>query len=260
MIHPTAIVDPGAVLADDVRVGPFAMIEADVRIGAGTVVHPRAHIGRGTVLGAGNVVHIGAVLGRVPDQAAPEAEGVGLVAGDRNEFRENSTVLRGPPSAPTRIGHDNYVMGGARLGSGTTLGNGVSVAPYVVLEPGVTVGDRAFISGLVVVQQGVRIGRLAFVSGLSVVATDAPPFMFVGGRPAMTVGTNRLGLRRAGFPAEAREALKQAYKRLLRGGGPREDLLASAGGPEATPEVRELVEFVRAGLASAKSLEERLIG
>ena len=259
MIHPTAIVDPGAELADDVQVGPFAMIEAGVRIGPGTVVHPRAHIGRGTVLGAGNVVHIGAVLGRLPDGATGSPTGVGLVAGDRNEFRENSTVVRGRPEDPTVLGNDNYIMGGARIGPGARLRNAVTVAPYVVVEAGVTIDDRAFISGLVVVREGVRIGRLAFVSGLSVVTRDAPPFMTVGGRPAVTMGPNRLGLRRAGLSEPAREALKQAYKRLFRAGDAGEEALGEIGGPGATPEVMEVVEFVRAERPALRNLEDRLL-
>jgi UDP-N-acetylglucosamine acyltransferase len=137
-------------------------------------------------------------------------------------------------------------MGGARIGPGAVLGDGTTVAPYVVLEAGVEVHDRAFVSGLVVVQQGVRIGRLAFVSGLSVVHRDAPPFMFVGGRPAITVAPNMRGLRRAGFSAAAREALKQAYKQLFRGGDPDDAAIDRVGGAQATPEVLELVDFVRA--------------
>lgn len=260
MIHPTAIVDPAAELAPDVSVGPFAMIEADVRIGPGTVVHSRAHLGRGTVLGAGNVVHIGAVLGRVPDGVAGPMAGIGLVAGDRNEFRENSTVVRGSAEAPTRLGDDNYIMGGARIGPGARLRNAVTIAPYVVVESDVTIDDRAFISGLVVVQQGVRIGRLAFVSGLSVVTRDTPPFMSVGGRPAVTISPNKLGLERAGLSEPARRALKQAYKRLFRAGDPAEEALGELGGPGATPEVLEVVAFVRAERELARNLEDRLIG
>lgn len=261
MIHATAIVDPTAALAPDVAVGPFAMIEAGVRLGPGCVVHARAHLAAGAVLGAENVVHIGAVLGQPADDAPDGHPPGGFVAGDRNEFREYCSVKCGiSAERPTRIGDENYVMGGARLGPGVRIGNHATVAPYVVVGQGVEIGDQAFISGTVIVQPRVRIGRLAFVSGVSAVQYDAPPFMTVGGRPATPLSLNSKGLERAGFSKETSAALKKAFKALFfRTPEPTEEAIRALESPAATPEERELAAFLRAIPDVRNGVEDQLI-
>lgn len=220
-IHPTAVVEEGALLAEDVRVGPFSYIQSGAQIGAGTEIRSNCTITRWVRLGQSCTVYPGAVLGEDPQDVSFKPSTQSYVQiGDRCTLREMCTVHRGTaPDTVTRVGNDCLIMATAHVAHNAQVGNGVIMANGVLLAGHVTVGDRAFISGNVTVHQFVRIGALCMLSGLSALGMDLPPYCVLENSASnKVVGLNVVGMRRAGISAEARLEIKRAYKALYQRG------------------------------------------
>ncbi len=245
MIHPTAIVDPRAEIDASAEIGPYVVIEGRVRLGERTRVHAHVVITGGAEIGADNRVHSGVVLGDVPQDLAFAGAESFLRIGNGNVFRENSTIHRGTkPGSETFIGDRNYFMQNSHVAHNCRIGNDAIVAGGAMLSGYVELGDRGFVSGNCVVHQFVRIGRLALLRGLSRTSRDVPPFCIMDGTHSVRA-VNLVGLRRAGFSASAIRAIRDAFKILfLR---PRNLTLALAEleREPLSPEVGELVEFIR---------------
>jgi len=197
-IHPTAVVEDGAVLGEGCSIGAYAVIKRHVR------------------MGARNRVAEHAVIGGEPQDVKFKADTVsGVEIGDDNIFREYVTVHRGSrPGALTRVGSGCMLMVGAHVGHDCVVGDQVVLVNNAALAGEVTVGDRAFISAAVGVHQFCRVGRNAMIGGLAKVVQDALPFCITDGNPARARGLNLVGLRRAGFKAPEIAALKEAYRML----------------------------------------------
>lgn len=215
-VHPTALVDPTAVLDEGVSIGPWTMIGPGVRIGAGTVIGPGGFIERNTTVGRECEISKGAVLGTDPQDLKFGGEETELVVGDRTVIREYATLNRGTSaSGRTVVGDDCLLMAYTHvahdciLGNHVILSNAVNMAGHVVLEDWVIVG------GVTPIHQFVRVGTHAFVGGGSRVSQDVPPFCRAAGSPAKLYGLNSVGLERRGFSAETRARLKQAYRILF---------------------------------------------
>lgn len=245
-VHPTAIVDEGAVLGTDVVVGPYAIVGPGVRVGARTRIGPHALIERDTSLGEGCRIGQGAVLGTDPQDLKYKGERSELVVGDRTVVREYATLNRGSAaSGRTVVGSDCLLMAyvhvahDCRLGSHVVLSNAVNMAGHVTIEDWVTIG------GLVGIHQYVRIGAHAFVGGGARVSKDIPPYCRVaGGRPRL-YGLNAVGLERRGFPAGTRRHLRQTYRILFQSGLNVSQATARVQAEvEQVPEVRHLLDFI----------------
>ncbi len=218
-IHPTAIVEPGAQLGEDVEVGPYACISGEAEIGAHTIVQSHAVI-EGTVrLGTENQIGHGAVIGSFPQDLSFKAGTRSWVEiGNGNVIREHVTIHRGTAeSSATCIGNDNFLMAGAHLGHNCTIGNNVIIANNCLLGGYVTVEDNAFLGGGCVFHQFMRVGRLAITQGISGFSKDIPPFVVAAGVNRV-VGLNVVGLRRAGFSAEERAEIRAAFALLYETG------------------------------------------
>ncbi len=184
-IHPTAVIEDGAVIGEGCSIGAYAVIK------------------RYTRMGARNQVAEHAVIGGEPQDVKFKADTVsGVEIGDDNIFREGVTIHRGSrPDALTRVGSGCMLMVGAHVGHDCSVGNQVVLVNNAALAGEVTVGDRAFISAGVGVHQFCRVGRNAMIGGLAKVVQDALPFCITDGNPARARGLNLVGLRRAGFKA-----------------------------------------------------------
>ncbi len=229
-VHPTAVLEEGAELADDVEVGPHAVIFKRVTIGPGCRIHA------------------GAVIGDIPQDLAFKGVESRVRIGARCIIRENVTIHRGTKEGTeTVVGDDCFLMAGSHLAHNVRLGNKVILANGVLLAGYVDVGDGAFISGNTGVHQFVRIGRLAMVSGNAGLSKDVPPFCTTR---AVTMnraaGVNTIGLRRAGFSPEQRGQVREAFKILFASGLNISQALERLRKDYSDGPVVELADFIQA--------------
>jgi len=213
-IHPTAIVDPGAILADGVTVGPHTVIGAGVRIGARTEVGAQVVIQGRTTIGEDNVIFPFASLGGVPQDLKFKGEDSALTIGNRNQIREFCTLHLGTAAdaMETRVGDDNLLMNFTHVAHDCVLGNRNVIANGVQLGGHVRVGDWAVIGALSGIHQMARVGESAMVGAGSMVSLDVAPFCNATGDRARLRGLNSVGLRRRGFGAATNAAIKNAYR------------------------------------------------
>lgn len=219
-VHPTAVVDAGAELAQTVRVGPYTVIGPGVRIGEGSEVGAHCVIEGPTTIGRDNRIHAHAVIGGAPQDMKYRGEPTALEIGDRNTIREFCTFNRGTAQdvGVTRLGDDNWVMAYVHLAHDVQVGHRTILANNATLAGHVHVGDWAIVGGLTGVHQFCRIGAHAMTAFQSHVSQDVPPFMMVGGNPLAVHGFNVEGLRRRGFSAERIAQIKRMHRLLYRDG------------------------------------------
>lgn len=245
-IHPTAIVDARAEIDATAEIGPYVIVDGPVVVGPGTRVMAHAVLTGHTVIGRDNVIHYGAVIGNEPQDLGYRGAPTGLRIGDRNILREHVEIHRATKvEQPTTLGDDNFLLSQAHVAHDCQLGNANILATGATLGGHVQVADRVFISGNCVVHQGVRIGRLALMRGLSRSSRDVPPFAIMDWTHTVRA-INRVGLRRAGLPAEAIRAVQRAFATLFRTRRNLRDGLAEVETGPMTAEVAELVAFIRA--------------
>jgi UDP-N-acetylglucosamine acyltransferase len=245
-VHPTAVVHPDARLGADVEVGPYAVIGAGVVIGDGCRILEHASLRGPLQLGEECVVEHAAALGHDPQVVGNPGPFGGVRIGRRNVFREFAQVQRSmSPDKETVIGDDGYFMNQSHVAHDCVVGDRVTLCNSALLAGHVVVEDQVFVAGAGAVHQFARIGRLAMVAGMAAVPQDVAPFCTVTGmRPARLKGLNVVGLRRSGISAEARSALKVAYRTLFRSDERLEERLAAVD--RSTPEVDHLVGFIEA--------------
>jgi UDP-N-acetylglucosamine acyltransferase len=218
-IHPSAVVDPRAELADDVEIGPYCVIGAGVRIDAGTRLHAHVVVSGSARIGRANTFFPFAVIGGEP-QIRKDALGHGrdtasLVIGAENVFREHVTINVSSGESATTIGSKNLFMAGAHVAHDVTVGSHCVVANAVQLAGHVIVEDWVTFGGLAGVAQRLRVGQSAFVAGGAMCERDVPPFVIVQGDRARVRALNVVGLERRGVPAESVARLKKAFARTF---------------------------------------------
>lgn len=249
-IHPTAIVEDGAVLADDVVVGPFSVVGAGVRIGAGSILHSHVAVVGDTEIGTGAKIFPFASVGHQPQDLKFAGEASRLRIGRNALIRENVTINPGTSGGGlmTEIGDDCALLAGAHVAHDCRIGNHVVLVNNVMVAGHCTVGDYAILGGGAAVHQWVRIGPHAFVGGLSGLENDLIPFGLAIGNRAHLGGLNIVGLRRRTFPRDEIHALRRAYRLLFADEGTLkervEDVATEFGGVGL---VQEIIAFIRAG-------------
>lgn len=250
-IHPTAVVEPGARLADGVQVGPFCYIGDEVEVGENTVFGPHCSVHGPTRIGRDNRFVGHCAVGGEPQDKKYGGERTELVIGDRNLFREFVTLNRGTGGGGgvTRIGSDNWMLAYTHVAHDCQVGNHCVFSNNATLAGHVTVGDHVILSGFVGVHQFCRIGAHAFIGMGAFVNGDVPPFVMVAqegyGRPR---GINAEGLKRRGFGPERIAAIKRAYRALYLGSGSLDEARARLAELAAqSDDVRAFLEFVDSG-------------
>ena len=246
-IHPTAVIDASARLADGVEVGPFAIIEAGVEIGEGSTIAGHAVIGQDTRIGRNNVIHHHAIVGTASQDGKWLGERTGLIVGDDNVIREFATLNRATGEGNvTRVGNRCRLLSYSHVAHNTVIEDGVVLANCAEVGGEALVEEGAIVGGLVAVHQRCRIGALSIVGAGSKVTQDVLPFITADGHPARPRGLNLIGLRRRGFSPEAVSHIKAAYRCLFRKGVRLEEALDALCRDHAeSPEVMRMVEFIR---------------
>jgi UDP-N-acetylglucosamine acyltransferase len=246
-IHPSAMIDPSAEIADGVTIGPYAIVGPKCRVGEGSVLSAHAVLESHTILGKNCRVSPGAVLGGAPQDLKFKGEESWVIVGDNATIRECVTINRASGEGEaTRLGEGSLLMAYAHLGHNCQVGNEVVIANSAQLAGYVEVGDYAFISSTTVFHQFIHIGRLAIIGGASGSRQDIPPFSMCNGLPAEIVGINKIGLRRRGVDLNARTRIKRAYQLLWFSGlNTTQAIEAIRNELGSDPYVDELVTFVQ---------------
>ena len=218
-IHPTAIIEEGAKIADNVQIGPYCFISAEASIDEGTAIDAHACIYGKTTIGKNNHIFSHAVIGSIPQDLKYDGEEVELIIGDNNKIREFTLFNPGTKGggSKTIIGSNNLFMGYVHLGHDVIIGNNCILANAATLAGHVELGDYVVIGGMTPVHQFVHIGDYAMIAGASALAQDIPPYCMAEGNRAVVRGLNLTGLRRNLERSDIDE-LKSAYKEIFESG------------------------------------------
>jgi UDP-N-acetylglucosamine acyltransferase len=247
MIHPTAVIEKGAELADDVEVGPFCFVGPRVTIGAGTRLLRHVNIDGITEIGQQCTIHPFASIGGPPQDITYRGEETTCVVGSGNVIREYVTINRGSTASfTTGVGSNNFIMAYSHVAHDCVVGSNVIMANCATLGGHVHVDDFAILSGLCAIHQFCKVGKYAFVSGLTGVPKDVPPFVIVAGNRARLYGLNVVGLERRGFTKDEVADLKRAYRILFRSSLPLETSLTMIEEQLQGVYIEELTRFIRA--------------
>lgn len=259
-IHPTAIVSPDAQMGQNVEIGAFCTVGPKVQLGDGVRLISHVVVDGATQIGGGTTIYPFAFLGGPPQHLAHKGEDTRLVIGERNIIREHVTMHAGTVGGGgvTTVGSDSLYMVGAHVAHDCVVGDRVTFANNATLGGHVVIGDFVFMGGLSAVHQFTRIGRYSFVGGGGVVTKDIIPYGSVWGNHAHLEGLNLVGLKRRGFSREAINALRAAYRLLFADEGTFQERLDDVAEAHAgTPEVMEIVDFIRAEANRPLCLPER---
>jgi len=247
-IHPTAVVDPQAVVAETVHIGPFCLVGPHVQLGERVTLHSHAVVEGRTSIGEGTEIFPFASIGHPPQDLKYKGELSRLVIGRNCRIREHVTMNPGTEGGGmlTRVGDNCLFMASAHVAHDCTVGDNVIMANNATLAGHVEIGDFAIIGGLAAVQQFVRIGAHAMIGGMSGVVNDVIPYGMVAGAHASLSGLNLVGLRRRGFSQEEIKALRAAYRMLFGDQGTMAERLTEVEATLAAVDpVRSMVEFAR---------------
>ena len=218
-IHPTAIVESGAVLDDNVTIGAFAYIGAKVECGAGTIVRHHATVEGKTILGRDNEIFSYALIGGQSQDMKAKGGTPGLKIGDKNIFREYVTVhCHSEDGEYTVLGSHNYCLAYSHIGHECIIGNHFILGHSSTLGGHMIVEDYVNVGGHAAFVPKCHLGQCSYIGGYSKVAQDIPPFMIADGRSAKIKAVNKIGMERHGFSKEDISLAKQVYKILYREG------------------------------------------
>jgi UDP-N-acetylglucosamine acyltransferase len=245
--HPTAIIHPGARLADDVEVGAYSVIGEHVEIGDGSWIGPHVVVEGHTRIGRHNRIFQFCSVGAIPQDKKYAGEPTRLEIGDNNTIREFCTLNTGTvqDAGATRIGSDNWIMAYVHIAHDCQIGSHTIMANGATLGGHVHVADWVFLGGLSGVHQFVRIGAHAMTGFQTRLSQDLPPYVTAADNPAAAHGINSEGLKRRGFSAESIMAIKRAYKTLYKSGLALEDAKTEILSQAAEhPELQLMVDFL----------------
>jgi len=244
-VHPSAVVLPGATLGPGVEVGPFCVVEPGATLAAGVVLKAHVHLQGKIFIGEGTHIGSGSVLGGAPQDRAYQGERSTVRIGNHCQIFEHVTVHRATGDAETLIGNEVMMMAGSHVGhnvvveDGATLVNGAAVAGHS------HIGAKAILASYVGIHQFSKVGRLSLIAASSVVTQDVPPYSIAtGSYPIRWRAPNAVGMKRAGMPAEERDAVRKSLKYIF---SAPESVVARAQeySEHPQPAVREIATFVR---------------
>jgi len=271
LIHPTAVIHPGAELHPTVQVGPYAVIGDQVKVGPETVLGAHVVLEGPTEIGSRNQIFPGAAIGLEPQDLKYDGSKSHVKIGDGNRIREYVTVNRATGAGEaTLIGNSNLLMAYVHVAHNCVIEDSVVIANAVALAGHVHIESRAVIGGVLGIHQFVHIGRLAMVGGMSRIDRDVPPYMLVEGNPARVRSLNLVGLKRAGI-AEANQervfqTLKKAFRILYRSGLPLNQVLEQLDLLADNEHIQHLQRFLqlsqmqgRRGSIPGRTSQEKLI-
>jgi UDP-N-acetylglucosamine acyltransferase len=220
VIHPTAIIDSSAVIADDVKIGAYTVIGPNVEIGAGCEIASHVVINGPTKIGKNNRIFQFSSIGEEPQDKKFHGEDTWLEIGDNNLIRESVTINRGTVQGGgvTRVGNNNWIMAYVHIAHDCLIGNDNIFANNASLAGHVLVDDFVILGGFTLISQFNYLGSHSFSAMGSVISRNVPPYVLVSGHMAKPVGVNVEGLKRRQFSETQIRNIRQAYKYIYRSG------------------------------------------
>jgi len=218
-IHPSAIINQGARISEDVDIGPHSVISSGAIIGSKTRIDDNVLIDGRTTIGSNCKIFHGSAIGCIPQDLKYAGEDTNVVIGDNNTIREFVTIHRGTKAkGTTEIGDGNLIMAYVHIAHDCTIGNNCIIANSSALAGHIIIDDYAIIGGFVPIHQFCKVGRYAMVGGMSRITKDVVPFSLVAGNPPRVYDLNTIGLNRHKFSKERLSVLEQAFNILFRSG------------------------------------------
>ncbi|MBS4167372.1 MULTISPECIES: acyl-ACP--UDP-N-acetylglucosamine O-acyltransferase [unclassified Neochlamydia] len=256
-IHPTAVIEPGAIIGDKVTIEPYAIIKAHVKLEEGVTIKSHAYIDGHTIIGAGTTIYPFASIGTQTQDLKYKGETTFVKIGKNCQIREFVTINSScGENTSVEIGDDCLIMAYCHIAHNCIVGNRVIMSNNATLAGHVIVEDCAIISGFVPVHQFSRIGKYAMVGGMSRITRDVPPYTIGAGIPYKFGGINIVGLKRHGFSLKIRQELGKAFKIVYRSKACLEEaLLQIERELEPLPEILHFVEFCRSSKRGLLGLE-----
>jgi UDP-N-acetylglucosamine acyltransferase len=253
-IHPTALIDASAIVADDVEVGPYSVIGPHVEIGSGTKIESHVVIKGPTKIGANNHIYQFSSVGEACQDLKYKGEPTRLVIGDNNIIREGCTLHRGTiqDAGITQLGSNNLLMANVHIAHDCVVGNNIIIANNAALAGHVKINDHAILGGFTAVHQFCQLGAHCMTGAGSVVLKDIPAFVMANGNAVAPHGINTEGLKRRGFSKSAIRGLREAYKVIYRQGNTLEEAIAQL--QKMVPEVNEVTVLVASLQASTRGI------
>ncbi len=228
MIDPAAIIDPGAKLADSIKVGPYSIVHANVEISDGCEIGSHTVIKGPTRIGKNTKISHFCSIGEDPqDKKYLGEDNSVLEIGEENVIREYCSINRGTSDGggKTVLGNNNWIMAYVHIAHDCIVGDNTVFANNTTLAGHARIDDYVILGGFTGVHQFCHIGAYSFSAISSVIVKDIPPYLIVSGNTAKPSGLNREGLKRHGFNAEEINELKKAYKILYREGNSLQDAI-----------------------------------
>jgi UDP-N-acetylglucosamine acyltransferase len=248
MIHPQAIIEPGAVIGENVSIGPWTYIASNVIIGDDCDISSHVVINGPTRIGKNNRIFQFSSIGEDCQDLKYAGEPTELIIGDNNTFRESCTIHRGTiqDNSLTQIGSNNLFMAYAHVAHDCMVGSHCIFANNASIAGHVHVGDYAIIGGMVGVHQFCHIGAHSFIAGNALILKDVPAYVMASGQPAKPFGLNSEGLKRRGFSKETILSIKRAYKVMYRQGLSVDEALTAINEmPEQSPELQAFCNSIK---------------
>lgn len=216
-IHPTAIIEEGASLGENINIGPYCIVGEHVKIGDGTTLQSHVVIQGRTTIGKNNTFFPFASIGQDPQDLKYDGEPTELIIGDNNVIRESVTMHIGTEGGggKTVLGSNNLLMGLVHMGHDSVVGDNCVLAQAATLAGHVEIEDHVVLGGMSAVHQFVRIGSHAMIGGLTPVIRDVLPYTTAAGGRGEISSLNLIGLRRRGFSRDTLKTLRKAFDYVI---------------------------------------------
>lgn len=259
-VHPSSFIEDGAVIGENVVVGPFCHVGPKVTLHDDVQLLSHVVVLGCTTVGKGTQIWPSAVIGGDSQSAHHSAVDTTLVIGENCTIREGVTMNTGTVEhgGTTVVGNNNLFLAYAHVAHDCRLGNNIILSNNVMLAGHVTIEDRAILGGGSAVHQFTRVGRQAFVGGLSAVSYDVIPYGMLNGNPGILGGLNIVGMTRAGIERAEIHKVRRAYKQIFESeGNVRANAAAIREEYLDCPQALEVIDFIAAANERAISSPNR---
>jgi len=263
-IHPTAIIEPGATIGENVTIEPYVIIKENVVLRDGVTIKSHAYIDGYTTIGEGTTIYPSASIGTKTQDLKFQGEKTYVKIGKNCEIREFVTVNSScQENSVVEVGDSCLIMAYCHIAHNCTVGNRVIMSNGATLAGHVNIADNAIIGGLTPIHQFVSVGRNAMIGGMSRITHDIPPFTIGGGIPFKYGGLNIIGLKRYGLSLNVRTELARAFKLVFRSRLRLGEAMARCKSElELFDEVKQFIEFCensKRGLMGQQGVTRELV-